>query len=267
MNITIFTSNQPRHIHLINFLSAICGRIYAVQECNTVFPGEIKDFFDNSDVMNVYFQHVRAAEKEVFGNIRFLEGNVSHLAIKSGDLNKISQDILAPALQSDVYVVFGASYIKGWLIDYLMEHRALNIHMGVSPYYRGSSCNFWAAYDGHPELVGATIHLLGKGLDSGDILYHAFPGATAVDPFVLGMRAVQAAHESLVKRIQDKEIFDYSPIPQDKSKEYRYTRNSDFTDIVARNYLEHLPSPAQLKDRLENRDLSLLEKPFISKSF
>lgn len=264
MNITVFTSNQPRHISLINSLAKICDRVYAIQECNTVFPGEVKDFFDNSDVMNTYFQRVRASEKEVFGSVSFLSGNVDHLTLKSGDLNKISREILAPALESEVYVVFGSSYIKGWLIDYLIERKAINIHMGVSPYYRGSSCNFWAAYDGHPELVGATIHLLGKGLDSGDILYHALPKAEAADPFVLGMKAVKVAHESLVKRIESRKIFDYTPIAQDKSKEYRYTRNSDFTDSVAKAYLDKLLSPEEIASKLERRDLSLLEKPFIS---
>jgi Methionyl-tRNA formyltransferase len=263
MKITVFTSNQPRHISLINSLASIADTVYAIQECNTVFPGEVKDFYDNSDVMNTYFQHVRAAEKEVFGNISFLSGNIAHLALKDDDLNKVSQEILAPALQSDVYVVFGASYIKGWLIDYLIQRTAINIHMGISPYYRGSSCNFWAAYDGHPDLVGATIHLLGKGLDSGDMLYHALPKAEAVDPFVLGMKAVKVAHESLVERIASGEIFRYESIPQDRSKEYRYTKNCDFTDEVAKDYLDHLLTPEQLKCKLEHRDLSLLEKPFI----
>lgn len=264
MNITVFTSNQPRHISLVNSLAAISDRVFAIQECNTVFPGEVKDFFDNSDVMHTYFQHVRDAEREVFGSVSFLSGNVDHLALKSGDLNRISQEILSPALKSDVFVVFGASYIKGWLIDYLIDHKAINIHMGVSPYYRGSSCNFWAAYDGHPDLVGATIHLLGKGLDSGNMLYHALPKAEAVDPFVLGMKAVKVAHESLVERIASKEIFTYESVIQDKSKEYRYTRNADFTDDVAKKYLDSLLSPEQLKVKLQQRDMSLLEKPFIA---
>ena len=264
MKITVFTSNQPRHISLINSLAAICDRVYAVQECNTVFPGEVKDLYDNSDVMNTYFQRVRSAEKEVFGNIAFLSGNVDHLALRSGDLNGLSKEILEPALESDVYVVFGSSFIKGWLIDYLVERRAINVHMGVSPYYRGSSCNFWAAYDGHSALVGATIHLLSKGLDSGDILYHALPKAEELDSFVLGMKAVKVAHESLVSRIASKEIFEYTSIPQDKSREYRYARNADFTDEVAKDYLEHLLSPEQLKAKLEQRDSSLLKDPFIA---
>lgn len=45
--------------------------------------------------------------------------------------------------------------------------------MGLSPYYRGTDCNFWALYDKKPQYVGATIHLLSKGIDSGPTLYHA----------------------------------------------------------------------------------------------
>ncbi len=264
MKITVFTSNQPRHLSLISAFSKVADTVYAVQECDTVFPGEVKDFYDNTDVMNTYFQHVRAAEKEVFGPIDFLSGNICHLAIKDDDLNRLSRDVLAPALESDAYVVFGASYIKGWLIDHLVEHKAINIHMGVSPYYRGNSCNFWAAYDGHPEMVGATIHLLGKGLDSGDMLYHALPKPEAVDPFVLGMKAVKVAHDSLVERIASKEIFEYESFPQDKGREMKYTKNSDFTDEVAKAYLDHLLTPEQIKEKLESRDLSMFEKPFIS---
>lgn len=264
MKITVFTSNQPRHISLINSLSNISDKVYAIQECNTIFPGQVKDFYDNSSVMNTYFQKVRNAEKSVFGDVSFLSGNIEHLAIKDGDLNGLSPEILAPALNSDIYVVFGASYIKGWLIDFLIDKYAINIHMGISPYYRGNSCNFWASYEGHPELVGATIHLLGKGLDSGDMLYHAVPKAQEVDPFILGMLSVKVAHESLVERIANKEIFNYTPIKQDRTKEFRYSKNSDFTDEVAKTYLDNLLTPAQIKEKMENRDLEMLENPYIS---
>ena len=76
-------------------------------------------------------------------------------------------------LKSDLYIFFGSSYIKGPLVNFLIKKKAINIHMGISPYYRGADCNFWAMYDGNSHLVGATIHMLSKGLDSGAILYHA----------------------------------------------------------------------------------------------
>ena len=175
MKITVFTSNQPRHLSLLKRLAEVAEVVFAVQECNTVFPGQVKDFFNNSQVMQQYFSHVMEAEKEIFGEIGFLPQNVRPLAIKLGDLNRIRLSTMADALQSDVYIVFGSSFIKGDLIRFLVERRAINIHMGVSPYFRGSSCNFWAPFTGHPELIGATIHLLSEKLDAGDMLYHALP--------------------------------------------------------------------------------------------
>ena len=74
-----------------------------------------------------------------------------------------------------MYIIFGASYIKGWLIDFLVENNAINIHMGLAPYYRGNSCNFWALFDDKPSYVGATIHKISKGLDNGPILFHCLP--------------------------------------------------------------------------------------------
>ena len=85
--------------------------------------------------------------------------------------------LLTPALSSDHFVVFGFSCIKGPLGDFLVKHRAKNIHMGVSPYYRGALCNFWALFDARPDLVGATINVLSKKLDGGSMLFHALPEA------------------------------------------------------------------------------------------
>ena len=82
MKITVFTSNQPRHIHLLKKLAGIAETVYAVQECNTVFPGQVKDFFNNSEVMQQYFQRVMQAEKNIFGQVSFLPSNVKSLAIK-----------------------------------------------------------------------------------------------------------------------------------------------------------------------------------------
>ena len=55
MKITVFTSNQARHIHFINKLSSISETCFAVIDGNTIFPGKIDDFFMKSDVMKDYF--------------------------------------------------------------------------------------------------------------------------------------------------------------------------------------------------------------------
>ncbi|MSO65787.1 MAG: methionyl-tRNA formyltransferase [Alphaproteobacteria bacterium] len=250
MKIAVFTSNQPRHLALLTDLAAIADEVFAVQECTTVFPGQVPDFFGKSAVMRDHFARVIAAEQAVFGSPRFLPGNVRHLALRMGDLALLDAEQLAPAIDADAVVVLGASYICGALVERLIKRRALNIHMGISPYYRGSSCNFWALYDRRPELVGATIHLLGRGLDSGRILFHARPTAESCDPFLFGMRAVHTAHRGLLHHLGDRSWLTLEPVVQDRSRQIRYTRHGDYTDVVADEYLGRLRSPAMLAAEL-----------------
>ena len=140
-------------------------------------------------------------------------------------------------LKSDIYIVFGSSYIKGELIDFLVKKKAINIHAGVSPYYRGTDCNFWALYDGNPHLVGSTIHLLSKGLDNGPMLYHAMSNLKT-NPFEYSMSTVKSAFYSIAERIKDGSILTIKPIVQDKVKEIRYTKKVDFNEDAVKEYFE-----------------------------
>jgi len=248
MKITVFTSNQPRHLHLLRELSKIAENVYAIQECRTLYPGETEDFYSATPVMKRYFWNVMQAEKATFRNVAFLPKRVQQLAIRMGDLNKMSMSEIGRALSSDIFVTFGCSYIKGQLCDYLIEREAINIHMGISPYYRGADCNFWAMYDGRPEFVGATIHYLTKGLDSGDVLFYALPRPMKYKPFQLGMAAVKEAHIMLSSYLTG--AFECKAEKQDKKNEIRYSRYEDFTDAVAQEYLDRLPTPGQIGKRL-----------------
>ncbi len=239
MKITIFSSNQPRHLNLVKQLSHICDEVFFVSEVKTLFPGIIDDKVGKSPTMETYFSNVLASERSIFGDIDFLPSNVKTLGIKSGDLIRLNKSQLYEAMNSDFYIIFGASYIKGWLIDFLLEQRAINIHIGLAPYYRGSSCNFWALYDNKPNFVGATIHFLSKGLDSGDILFHCIPKLRENDSsFDFTMRSVMVAHQGLVNVIDNKKILTLKGVKQDNSKEIRYSKHKDFTDKVADEFLQ-----------------------------
>jgi folate-dependent phosphoribosylglycinamide formyltransferase PurN len=264
MKVTVFTGNQPRHLALVRRLAQRVQSVHAVLECTTLFPGQVPDFYRKSDVMREYFSLVQSAERKLFGEATFSLPNVRTFSMRGGDLNLTAREQIAEALESDVYVVFGASYIKGWLADFLVLKNAINIHMGVSPYYRGSSCNFWALFDERPELVGATIHLLSKGLDSGPMLYHALPKFTDDDPFLFTMKAVEAAQRSLIDRMIDGNIFDLEPIPQDRSVEIRYTRNADFTDETAETFLRRNIDPQRIGELLRSANKPDLLRPFFA---
>ncbi len=258
MKITVFTSNQNRHNFLINSLSKICEELFVVQECKTIFPGIIPDHYPANETMKEYFKNVINAETNLFGNsyVNKFNKNVKILPLQFGDLNKCSTNLLSDFIKSDYYIIFGSSYIKGELAKFLVNNKAINIHMGVSPYYRGTDCNFWALYDGNPHLVGATIHLLSKGLDSGPVLYHAMSNFIA-NPFEYSMSTVKSAFISLCKKINDNSINHMQPELQDKSKEIRYSKKNEFTDVILKDFVKK-------KINLNSNmfDISLLKKPF-----
>ena len=262
MKITVFTSNQPRHLALVSALASVGEEVYAILECNTVRLGGGADFFGKSDVMLDYFQRVGSAERAVFGAGGFCPPQVRQRAIRMGDLNLLDLAELGPALEADAFVVFGSSYIKGKLAEFLIQRRAYNIHMGTSPYYRGSATNFWALYDGRPQYVGATIHLITAGLDSGPMLFHALPPAEATEPFLLGMIAVRAAQQGLVHSLAHGELQAMVPVPQDHVRQLRYARTADFTDDVAAEYLRRQPSATMIQQALEARDMTDFVRPF-----
>ena len=258
MKITLFTSNKNRHNYLINLLSEVSDELYVIQECGTIFPGIIPDHYQTSSNMKKYFENVNNAQSQLFGNsyVNNKKKNIKILPMLSGDLNQCSMNLLSDFLKSDVYVVFGSSYIKGELVDFLVKQKTINIHAGVSPYYRGTDCNFWALFDDNPHLAGTTIHLLSKGLDSGPMLYHAMSNLKT-NPFNYTMSTIKSAFHSIAERIKDGSIFTIKPLIQDKVKEVRYTKKSDFSEEVVKEYFEK-----KIDLNSKKIDNSLLKEPF-----
>jgi len=233
MNITLITSDQIRHNYLVNLLSNIATKLNVIQEKKTFFSNQNKI----SNLMKNYFLKVDEAQKKIFGNtaIDKKNKNIKLLSLENKKLEKCSLNFLSDFLNSDIFIVFGSSFIKKDLVNFLIDHKALNIHLGISPYYRGTDCNFWALFDNNPHLVGATIHLLSKGLDSGQILYHAL-SEIKEDPFIYTMSAVKAAFESIAQKIENKTIFEHTPEIQDKSKEIKYSKKNEFNDEVIKKF-------------------------------
>ena len=258
MKVTLFTSNNLRHNYLINLLSNFCDELWVVQECKTLFTGKKDEKYQNKNFTEEYFNKVLEAQNKIFKKkfVNKSNKNITTLPVLYGELNKLSLSFLEDFLKSDIYVVFGSSYIKGELVDFLVKQRSINIHAGVSPYYRGTDCNFWALYDDNPHLAGSTIHLLSKGLDSGPILYHAMSNLKK-NPFEYTMSTVKSAFHSIAEKIKDGSILTIKPVVQDKSKEVRYSKKSEFNEEIVKKYFKK-----QINLNKKKFDNSLLKDPF-----
>ena len=257
MKITLFTSNNIRHNYLINLLSEFSEELNVIQECGTIFPGLVPGHYPKSDIFKNYFEKVLQAQNKFFANSHIKNmKKINLLPILFGDLNKCSLSFLSNLLKSDIYIVHGSSYIKGELVDFLIKKKTINIHMGVSPYYRGCDCNFWALFDDNPHLVGSTIHMLSKGLDSGSILYHAMSKVKS-SPFDYTMSTVKSAFHSIVEKIKDESILDLKPEKQDKLKEIRYSKSIEFNEKAINQFFRK-----KIDLNVKDFDNSLLKNPY-----
>ena len=72
------------------------------------------------------------------------------------------------ALKPDLILDHGTSIVSDSIIE--TAPLALNLHWGLSPYYRGTFCTEWALINHDPRNIGVTIHRLAKAVDGGDIL-------------------------------------------------------------------------------------------------
>lgn len=220
MKILALTSDRPRHRALLAKLAEL-GQVVAFQE--VAAP-------KRSPVQEHYFSLVRAAEQKVFGDPQ--PRLSARVVLPMGTLSASDNPLLNAAY--DRVVVFGASWIRSPLIDRL--EGAINLHAGTSPEYRGTASNFWAEWDGRPDLVGATAHLLARGLDDGPI-YARVPAPHEPDPFVRGMLAIEQGIATVASLVPSQRV---QVFPQDSTRLIRYSRAADFTDEICASYLERL---------------------------
>lgn len=74
------------------------------------------------------------------------------------------------ALAPDVLAVYGTGIVPDAVLG-AARTVALNMHTGLSPWYRGTACAFWPLVEGRPEMVGATVHECTSAVDGGRIFW------------------------------------------------------------------------------------------------
>jgi hypothetical protein len=70
--------------------------------------------------------------------------------------------------QPKLVVVTGTGIIAKRILE--LAPTFINIHVGLTPRYRGVHGGFWAVYEGRPDLAGTTIHRVDPGVDTGAII-------------------------------------------------------------------------------------------------
>ena len=114
----------------------------------------------------------------------------------------------------------------------VFEGRFINVHLGLSPYYRGSGTNFWPLVNGEPEFVGATFMYIDSGVDTGEVIHQLRADIHYGDmPVQVGNRLiVDIAKEycHLIKSFNQIERMPHSVFNSDI--EAKYYKKADYTE-------------------------------------
>lgn len=98
----------------------------------------------------------------------------------------------------------------------------LNYHAGINPAYRGMFGGYFALANGQPEYFGATMHLVDRGVDTGDILYQSRVNVDPRDNFHTYLWRIAAGSRSIVIRALEDAL-------EDRLKPYK-------VDLPSRQY-------------------------------
>ena len=173
-NIVILTGNELRHQYFRLKLASAKDIFVLATYCESDEKSLKNRTFQNLDSSELQKLHVIAreqAEKDFFEEaVISIKDNSNSKVIPKGSINDeyIVNEIRR--LSPDLLVCYGSSLIKSSLLNYY-EGRFLNVHLGLSPYYRGVGTNVWPLIKNEPHMVGATFMHIDSGIDTGKIIH------------------------------------------------------------------------------------------------
>ncbi len=85
-------------------------------------------------------------------------------------------------LQPDIIVVNGTRIISKKILQ-STKAVFVNMHVGITPYYRGSHGGYWALRNKDAANFGTTIHLIDAGVDTGAVISQVFVKPDKPDNF------------------------------------------------------------------------------------
>jgi folate-dependent phosphoribosylglycinamide formyltransferase PurN len=184
-----------RHQFVANTMAARLDVRRVWQEAKSFEPLTYAASTADEAVIERHFEARDASENEYFSDHTEVRAPVRR--VPPNGCNDPEEIEAMRRARPDVVLVFGTGLLKQPLID-AFAGRILNIHLGLSPYYRGAGTNFWPLVNGEPEYCGATIHFLDIGVDTGPIIAHVRPDIQIGDsPHDIGNKTIVAAAETL----------------------------------------------------------------------
>ena len=163
-------------------------------------------------------------------------------------------------ISPDIILVYGTNYIGSRLLS-LAKITSLNMHTGLSPYYRGSDTYFWPLYNGDLGMVGATVHECTSQIDGGCIYARTVTRLDENDDqFTVFARCVKAGaviYSEVVKMFLEGSVPPSEKQNLSLGREYRFRDRTFMQDMR----MEYLVRSGKLRSIIRNSCKSETQYP------
>lgn len=172
-NILLITGPGLNHRYFIDRLN----REFPI-ECvfieEVTYPNFTSDSPQHQKAWEWFFRRREAYEQNTFSDSESWtrKNQPKTISVPTGQLNTANTLKLLEAQQPSIIILFGSSLVGPEIMN-RFPNQILNLHVGISGQYRGSSCNFWPIHDGRLDCLGATLLTINAGIDTGEILAQA----------------------------------------------------------------------------------------------
>jgi len=241
MRIIILTGSEIRHEYFRKKISSDSRIEVLASYCEGAEKSLEKRVKQNVESTKLEVQHVDArlqAEKDFFNDfVLNIDDKSKPKFIAKGEINKpgIVNQIIK--LKPDLLICYGSSLIKSILLEHF-NGRFINVHLGLSPYYRGSGTNVWPLINKEPDMVGATFMYIDSGIDTGEIIHQIRADVFVGDsPHSIGNRLIQKMTKTYADLIAKFDLLERSPQPNAEGKLFL---KKDFNHNACQKLYENL---------------------------
>ncbi|NBO79996.1 MAG: hypothetical protein EBV42_01905 [Actinobacteria bacterium] len=151
-----------------------------------------------------HFDLRNRTEAQAYGELTYqdLLGKCPGRVIEATALNSVQVAREVKDIEADLGIVFGTDLIKEPVLGVLPE-LTLNLHLGLSPWYRGSATLFWPFYFLEPQWAGVTVHRLVEAVDGGEVAFQSTPVLqSGMGIHDVGVGAVKSAIPNILQLIE-----------------------------------------------------------------
>lgn len=233
--IVILTGAELRHDFVRKYIANSSDVDVVASYCEGA-EKSLKVLVQNDAEPNLYrLKHLRAREQSEKDFFQLYTHSIVDQSkptfIPKGSINDAKHVANIIELNPDIIIAYGCSIIKSELLEHFSGH-FINVHLGLSPYYRGSGTNFWPLVNGEPEYVGATFMYIDKGIDTGEIIHQIRSKIEFGDsPVQIGNRLIIYIANEYVKLIRSFSSVEKIPTSIfNNDFEVQYCSKKDYTE-------------------------------------